>query len=184
MPSLSEEERNEILRVARESVTEAVVHGRVLSSYPHSGIFERQIGVFVTLHVGGKLRGCIGVIHPQEEFGKSLTQTAASAALEDPRFHKMEPMELEKAEIEISLLSEMEPTTAEEIEVGKDGLVVERGIRRGLLLPQVAVEHHLDRERFLEETCLKAGLPRDSWKDAETKIYRFQCEVFSEAKRA
>ena len=95
----------------------------------------------------------------------------------------MQATELEKMEIEISLLSEMEATSVEEVEVGRDGLVVERGIRRGLLLPQVATEHHLNREQFLEETCQKAGLPRDAWKDAETKIYRFQCEVFSEGKQ-
>ena len=122
MPSLSEGERNEILRVARESVTEAVVHGIALSSYPDSEIFQRHVGVFVTLHVEGKLRGCIGVIHPQEELGKSLVRTAASAALEDPRFPRMQATELEKMEIEISLLSEMEATSAEEVEVGRDGL--------------------------------------------------------------
>jgi AmmeMemoRadiSam system protein A len=136
----------------------------------------------VTLHIGGKLRGCIGVIDPDEDLGKSIVRTSAEAALEDPRFQSMQAYELEKVEVEVSLLSEMQLTTPGEIEVGRDGLLVAVGGRRGLLLPQVAIEHHLDRERFLGETCLKAGLPRDAWKEPGTRIYRFSCEVFSEIK--
>jgi AmmeMemoRadiSam system protein A len=184
MPYLSEDERDEILRVARESIEEAVLHGRLLTTYPQSGIFQRHCGVFVTLHIAGKLRGCIGVIDPQEELGKSLVRTAASAALEDPRFVGIQGNEVNQLEVEVSLLSELQPTAPEEVVVGRDGLLIGRGPRRGLLLPQVATEHHLDRLRFLQETCLKAGLPRDAWKEPGTTIQRFTCEVFSNATKA
>jgi uncharacterized protein (TIGR00296 family) len=89
----------------------------------------------------------------------------------------MRTEEVAESEIEVSLLSPLQRILPEEIEVGKHGLVVEQGTRRGLLLPQVAVEHHLDRERFLEETCHKAGFSRDAWKHPETAIYGFTCEI-------
>ncbi len=89
----------------------------------------------------------------------------------------MQPEELPGLEIEISLLSPLERIQPEAIEIGKHGLLVEQGIRRGLLLPQVAVEHHLDREQFLKETCRKAGLSWDAWKAADTLIYAFTCEL-------
>ena len=89
----------------------------------------------------------------------------------------MREAEVEAAEIEVSILSPPRSIHAEEIEIGKHGLLIAQGIRRGLLLPQVATEHGLDRERFLEETCRKAGLPRDSWKEKETEIFGFTCEI-------
>lgn len=131
----------------------------------------------MTLHVRGKLRGCIGVIDGREPLGESIVRCTASAALQDPRFTQMQPEEVTDSEIEVSLLSPIQRILPEQIEVGKHGLVVEQGMRRGLLLPQVAVEHRLDRERFLEETCHKAGLARDAWKNPETAIYGFTCEI-------
>ena len=151
MLCLSEEERKAILALARQALTEAVCDGRLLAPFPTEGIFSTRCGVFVTLHVGGKLRGCIGVIDGLEPLGESIVRCTVSAALQ-----RILP---------------------EEIEVGNHGLVVEQGMRRGLLLPQVAVEHHLDRERFLEETCHKAGFSRDAWKNPETAIYGFTCEI-------
>ena len=180
MQSLSEDERREILRVARESLEEAVIHGRLMQPFPEDGIFRRRAGVFVTLHRKGKLRGCIGVIQPREGLGESVVRAALGAALEDPRFCKMVPEELEEVQIEVSLLSEMERTVPEAIQVGRDGLLIESGLQRGLLLPQVAVEHRLTREQFLDETCHKAGLQRGAWKDPATKIYRFSCEIIAE----
>jgi AmmeMemoRadiSam system protein A len=182
MQSLSEDERKDILRVAREAVVEGVVHSQLLQTFPLAEVFQRRCGVFVSLHIEGELRGCIGMVNPEERLGPSIVRAAAGAALEDPRFRRMDESELDKVDIEVSLLSEMQPTEPEGIEIGRDGLLVERGLRRGLLLPQVAVEHHLDRERFLEETCYKAGLPGDAWKDPRTKIFRFSCEVVSESK--
>jgi AmmeMemoRadiSam system protein A len=177
MQSLSEADRNAILAHARRALTEAVCHDRLLSSYPIEGVFSTRCGVFVSLHVRGKLHGCIGVIDGREPLGESIARCTASAALLDPRFARMLPEEAAEAEIEVSLLSPLEGIRPEEIEIGKHGLVVEQGTRRGLLLPQVATEHHLDRERFLEETCHKAGLSRDAWKAPETKLYGFTCEI-------
>jgi AmmeMemoRadiSam system protein A len=182
MSCLSEADRRTLLELARQAIVEAVCHGRLLGSIPPSALLERQCGVFVSLHVKGKLRGCIGMIEGRGRLGEGIVHCAASAALEDPRFTRMKPEEIENLEIEISLLTPLEPIRAEEVEIGTHGLLVELGGRSGLLLPQVAVEHHLDRERFLEETCWKAGLPRDAWKDPKTKIYGFRCEIVSEEK--
>ena len=177
MQCLSDEDRTAILALARQALTEAVCSGRLLAPFPAEDIFSTRCGVFVTLHVRGKLRGCIGVIDGIEPLGESIVRCTASAALQDPRFTQMRAEELPDSEIEVSLLSPLRPILPEQIEVGKHGLVVQQGVRRGLLLPQVAVEHHLDRERFLEETCHKAGFSRDAWKDPETSIYGFTCEI-------
>jgi len=127
-----------------------------------------------------KLRGCIGVIEGNAALGQTLARCAADAALHDPRFSRLRPEEMDALEIEVSLLSLLEPIRPEEVEIGKHGLLVERGPRKGLLLPQVAVEHRFNPEQFLAETCTKAGLPREAWKDPETKLYGFQCEIISE----
>lgn len=177
MRCLSESERTSLLELARRAVVEAVSQGRLLQEIPKEEIFESRCGVFVTLHVAGRLRGCIGVIQAKEPLGESIVRCASEAALEDPRFSPMQPEELPGLEIEISLLSPLERIQPEAIEIGKHGLLVEQGIRRGLLLPQVAVEHHLDREQFLKETCRKAGLSWDAWKAADTLIYAFTCEL-------
>ena len=177
MQSLSEAEGRAILELARQAVLEAVCHNRTVQPIPHKGVFERRCGVFVTLHVNKKLRGCIGVIEPRADLGESIVKCAISAALEDPRFSRMRPDEAPEAEVEVSLLSPLEKIRTEEIEIAKHGLVVENGPRRGLLLPQVAVEHGLDREAFLRETCRKAGLPDEAWRNPETSIFGFTCEI-------
>jgi uncharacterized protein len=182
MHCLSESDRSSILELTRQAVTEAVTQKQVLREIPENGLFERPCGVFVTIHVDGKLRGCIGVIQPNEPLGESLARCAFSAALEDPRFSPMQVEELRKLEIEVSLLSPLERVQADQVEIGKHGLLVERGFHRGLLLPQVASEHHLGREEFLAETCHKAGLPVDAWKAPDTRIYGFTCEIVAEEK--
>jgi AmmeMemoRadiSam system protein A len=136
--------------------------------------------VFVTLHVKENLRGCIGVIETMEPLAASIAHCAAGAALHDPRFSPVRIEELESLQIEISLLSPPLPIRLEEIEIGRHGLIVAKDRKRGLLLPQVAVEHTLDRETFLAETCRKAGLPRDAWKTDDVQILGFTCEVFSD----
>ena len=180
MPFLSEEDRKAILELARQGVVHAVCHERPLSTYPTTGIFAERRGLFVTLHVAQKLRGCIGVVEGFTNLGETLARCSADAALHDPRFSRMRPEEMAGLEIEVSLLSPLEPIRPEEVEIGIHGLLAERGTRRGLLLPQVAVEHRLSREQFLAETCTKAGLPREAWKEAETKLYGFRCEVITE----
>ena len=182
MPCLSEFERKCILGLARQAVVEAVCQNRLLKEKPTTGIFGSLCGLFVTLHVRGKLHGCIGVVEPRESLGESIVRCASSAALEDPRFSPMKPEELPGLQLEVSLLSPLQPILPDEIEIGKHGLLVEQGIRRGLLLPQVAVEHHLNKEQFLRETCHKAGLPLDAWKSPETQIFGFTCEIMQEGK--
>jgi len=180
MHCLSDADRKILLEFTRQAVVEAVTQKRLLRELPQDEMFESPCGVFVTLHVAGKLRGCIGVIQPKEFLGESLSRCAFSAAMEDPRFSPMQPEELAQLEIEVSLLSPLEMISPEQIEIGKHGLLIERGFRRGLLLPQVAVEHKLGREAFLKETCHKAGLPLDSWRAPDTRIYAFTCEIVAE----
>jgi uncharacterized protein len=183
MLSLSEADRHAALQLARIAVVEAVSHRNLPDAISHEGIFSERRGVFVTLHVGHRLQGCIGVIEAHEPLGEAIVRCAVSAALEDPRFAPMETAQLSELSIEISLLSPLEPIAPEAIEIGKHGLLVRMKDRRGLLLPQVAVEHRLNREQFLEQTCIKAGLGRDAWRDQEAQLFGFTCEVFSENPR-
>jgi len=170
MPSLSEEDRRNALQLARTAVVDAVTHRKLPDKFPGEGIFAVRCGVFVTLHVRNRLQGCIGVIDAKEPLGEAIVRCAASAALEDPRFSPMKPEQLDDLSIEISLLSPLEPIAPEAVEIGRHGLFIRHHAHRGLLLPQVAIEHHLAREEFLEETCRKAGLIRDAWRDPETQI--------------
>jgi AmmeMemoRadiSam system protein A len=181
MPSPSEADRHKILSFARQVVVEAVTLGRLPEHVPRNGIFSERRGVFVTLRNNGQLRGCIGVVEAETPLGDSVARCAAGAALQDPRFAPMRVTDLNHLQIEISLLSQPEPIGINAIEIGRHGLIVVSGDRRGLLLPQVAVEHCLDREQFLSETCRKAHLLRDAWRDARTQILGFTCEVFSDA---
>jgi uncharacterized protein len=180
MPSLSESERQELLNLARQAITQAVSRGQVLADIPSGGIFSQRSGVFVTLHVSRRLRGCIGVVEPEERLGDSVVRCAASAALQDPRFRAVRPDELSDLQIEISLISPPLPIRPEEVEIGRHGLLVSRGRQRGLLLPQVAVEHHLGTDQFLAEACRKAQLAPDAWREADTGVFGFTCEVFSD----
>ncbi len=179
MLCLSEGDRREALELALKAIREAVVSRKLPDFIPRHGVFSERCGVFVTLHVRGRLQGCIGVTEPNESLGETLVRCAVSAALEDPRFTPLKESQLEEFSVEISLLSRLEPILPEAIEIGCHGLLVVHRAHRGLLLPQVATEHQLTREQFLEETCAKAGLPRDAWKDRETRVYGFTCEVFS-----
>ncbi len=181
MPFLSETDRRATLQLARKAVVEAVSHHKLLDPIPREGIFTVRRGVFVTLHVRGQLQGCIGVTEPSEPLGEAIVRCAVSAALEDPRFAPLKETQLEEMDIEISLLSPLEPILPEAIEVGRHGLLIVLHAQRGLLLSQVAIEHRFTREQFLEETCRKAGLRREAWKDPETRLLGFTCEVFSES---
>jgi AMMECR1 domain-containing protein len=278
---LAAAEQQALLQYAREAIIEAVCHGNLPRILRNDGIFAERRGVFVTLHVHHRLRGCIGVVetpdddteprvsdpstssgsseqsrpfprvpHPSslkvglvpsrdegepvatiEPLGTSIVRCAASAAVADPRFPPVRPDELPDLRIEISLLSPPEPIRPGQIEIGRHGLlitsvaadpsslskggssdpkssgtppliskgvsasappsVLEGGaaIKRGLLLPQVAVEHHFTPEQFLAETCRKAGLPPDAWRLPDSspehaprvQLFAFTCQVFSEA---
>jgi len=181
MPFLSEADKRSALQLARAAVVEAVTRRNLPEHIPKEGIFAQRRGVFVTLHVGGRLQGCIGVVEPHEPLGEAIVRCAASAALEDPRFVPMRPEQLDSLGIEISLLSPPEPIAPEAVEIGHHGLLIQLHSQRGLLLPQVAIEHHFSREQFLEETCKKACLRSQAWRDPEARLFGFTCEVFSES---
>ncbi|MBZ5529246.1 MAG: AmmeMemoRadiSam system protein A [Acidobacteriia bacterium] len=180
MPYLSEDERKLLLALARQAIISAVRHEPPPQPLPIEGIIAERRGVFVTLHLYGELRGCIGVTESSEAVAQTVVRCAASAALRDPRFPPLRPVHLADVHIEISILSPPVPILPEQIVVGRHGLHVRRGAQRGLLLPQVAVEHGMSRDVFLEQTCRKAGLLGDAWRDAETEIWGFTCEVFAE----
>lgn len=183
MPSLSEAEQRSALELARRAVTEAVSHRKLSDDIPKDGIFMERRGVFVTLHVDRRLQGCIGVIEAHEPLGEAIVRCAASAALEDVRFAPLRPEQLGALSIELSVLSPLAPIHPESIEIGRHGLFISLHAQRGLLLPQVALEHHLTREQFLDETCRKAGLRPEAWQDPEAVLLGFTCEVYSESPR-
>jgi AmmeMemoRadiSam system protein A len=176
---LCNSDRESLLCLARLAVTEVVSRGQILAEIPAGGIFAERRGVFVSLHVGQRLRGCIGVVDPQETLGNCVARCAAGAALQDPRFPALRLEELRNLQIEISLLSTPFAIRPEEIEIGKHGLLISRGSQRAVLLPQVAVRHRLNAEQFLAETCKKAPMAPDAWRDPEANCFGFTCEIFS-----
>ena len=179
---LNREQRNRLLRIARETI-EAALDGRRVELTPESFDEElrRPAGAFVTLTKEGDLRGCIGSIHPVAPLYRAVSDSAINAAFRDPRFFPLNREEWAQIEIEISVMGPIEIVKdAEEIMVGRDGLIVSRGRNAGLLLPQVATEYGWDRAHFLSQTCVKAGLPPDSWRLPDCRIERFAAEVFNE----
>ncbi len=178
--SLSDQEKAELLAVARKSVESMVREKRTyVPDVPLSEALNREYGAFVTLTENGSLRGCIGYTSPIEPLYITVRDTAALAALRDPRFPPVSAAELPQLAYEISVLSPLRRVAdPAEIEVGRDGLLMKNGRYEGLLLPQVAVEQHWDRQRFLEGTCAKAGLGYSCWKDENTDIFRFTAVVF------
>jgi AmmeMemoRadiSam system protein A len=178
MFQLNKQDQETLLQIARNSV-QAHLTGQQLEipSTASETLMEKR-GVFVSIHLGGDLRGCVGTIEPSNPLYQSVAGCAAAAASKDTRFTPLQLSELPEADFEISVLSPIEEVTdIRDIEVGTHGLIVSRGNARGLLLPQVAVQQQWDRERFLGETCRKAGLPPTAWKQGAT-IQRFTAEVF------
>ena len=171
-------ERQLLLRLARDSIQSAL-EDRELDLTPPSPHLAETRGTFTTLHLKGKLRGCIGYVSPSDLLYKTVADTARAAAFEDPRFEPVSLSEFPHLKVEISILSALQPIRPDEVVVGRHGLVVMQGNHRGLLLPQVAPEWEWDRETFLAQTCLKAGLPADAWKHG-AEIQAFTAEVFAE----
>jgi AmmeMemoRadiSam system protein A len=177
---LSEADRRELLRIARDSVVSRV-RGRLPARVLPAGELARPAGAFVSIHRHGDLRGCIGHVEPDQPLAQVVSSCAAAACSSDPRFPALTESELPHVNLELSVLGLLEPVeTPEEVEVGRHGLVVEMGWRRGLLLPQVATEWGWDRRTFLEQTCRKAGLPGDAWQHGAT-LWKFEAEVFGES---
>ncbi len=181
MSPLCSDDRRALLDLARRAIVEAVHHGRVLDFPAPVGALAQSSGAFITLQRRGQLCGCIGQVGPHESLAETVARCAIAAATKDPRFRPVRAEELGELEIEVSVLSALEPIQPEAIEVGRHGLVVQRYHQRGVLLPKVAAEHAWSRDRFLQETCAKAGMELEAWKDPATSLMAFTAEVFSEA---
>jgi len=179
MSPLSKADQQLLLRLARQALEESVRHYRLAEVEEPAGILRENCGAFVTLTKAGRLRGCIGYIEPRKPLYQTVRECAMAAALHDPRFDPVSPEELPQLRLEISVLSRFAEIRPDQIEVGRHGLMVSRGNQKGVLLPQVAVEWRWDRERFLEETCYKAGLSPDAWQHG-AKIQAFTAQVFGE----
>jgi hypothetical protein len=167
-----------LVGIARAAVRGSV-SGRAPALPPVPDLPEAS-GAFVTLKKDGELRGCIGTLECRGPLAEEVARAAVSAAREDPRFAPIGASELDDLQVEVSILGPLEPIDPldpEAIVIGRHGLVVEQGSRRGLLLPQVAIEWNMDRETFLARTCVKAGLPTDAWRTG-AQVYRFAADVF------
>ncbi|RJP79623.1 MAG: AmmeMemoRadiSam system protein B [Candidatus Zixiibacteriota bacterium] len=178
---LSPQDRATLLQIARTTI-ESVVKGDAPPPFDVAspGLLEDR-GAFVTIHEAGQLRGCIGYIVGIKPLYQTVCEVAASAALRDPRFEPVQPRELPHLELEISALTvPRRISNVDEIQVGVHGIIIRKGYRQGLLLPQVAAEYGWDRDTFLAQTCRKAGLPSNAWQDPDTEIEIFSAEVFGE----
>ncbi len=139
---------------------------------------EQPFGAFVTLKKHGRLRGCIGHIVNDKPLRETIAEMAQAAAFNDPRFPPLTTDELADLDVEISILSPLEPCAADDVVPGRHGLLIRRGMHSGLLLPQVAREYGWNQKTFLAQTCLKAGLPSTAWQQPDTDIFCFEAEVF------
>ncbi|HVB88041.1 MAG TPA: AmmeMemoRadiSam system protein A [Candidatus Dormibacteraeota bacterium] len=181
MPPLLSSDKQFVLQVSREALLAAVEARFALDDFPPSTNLPLAAGAFATLHRRGRLRGCIGQIGAPQPIVPLVAYCARAAALEDPRYGPVQIHEVPEIEIELSILSALEEISLDRIEIGKHGLMVTRGANRGVLLPQVATQHHLDALSFLEEVCAKAGLDRSAWRKAGTRLQAFTAEVFAES---
>jgi len=174
----SAEERRILVEVAHKSI-EARFRGQSVAPIAPNAHLAEARGAFTTLHLRERLRGCIGYVAPVLPLIKTVADTAAAAAFEDPRFDPVDEYEVPGLKVEISVLTIPKPLSADEVVVGRHGLIVSQNGRRGLLLPQVPLEYGWDRETFLTQTCIKAGLPLDAWRQG-ARIEGFTAEVFGE----
>ena len=179
--SLSDSERRELLEVARSAVEAAVKHTAYTSATPSDQALLQERGAFVTLTKKGELRGCIGYVMPLKPLYQAVAEVARAAALEDSRFSPVTAKELDQLQYDISVLSRFRHVLdVKQIEIGRHGLLMRRGPREGVLLPQVPVEERWDRRTFLEQAALKAGLPAQAWQDEDTDIFAFSALVFGQ----
>jgi AmmeMemoRadiSam system protein A len=178
-PLLDLAEQRRLLALARRALDARV--RRLPAPEPEcGGALDAPANAFVTIHNRGELRGCLGRLDARAPLAETIAQLAASVSDSDPRFDPVSLLELPDVDIEISVLTpEWAIETIDEIELGRHGVIVEQGARRGLLLPQVAVEHQWDRETLVSHTCLKAALPRDAWRRG-AQLFVFEAQVFSE----
>lgn len=201
MHRFREPQRTLLLSVARTALIHCLLHGQTPSAAAHAAVAaalaanvqaDPQTGTdpllepracFVTLWQGehGNLRGCRGEFTPQQPLIAAVAHMALATALDDPRFEPVAAAEIPQLRIEISVLSPLEPIRPEQIELGRHGLLIARGRQRGLLLPEVPIEHQMDVETFLDALCWKAGLREGDWRDPETALWGFETEAWEEA---
>ncbi|MBD3306786.1 AmmeMemoRadiSam system protein A [candidate division KSB3 bacterium] len=174
--------QHKLLHIARETIERYVRSRRIPEFSVEAPELERKVGAFVTIKSHGRLRGCIGHVEGIKPLYETVIEMAIAASTKDPRFTPVTESELDHLEIEISVMSPLRKVDdPSEVQPGEHGLLIKQGFRSGLLLPQVATEQHWDRQTFLEHTCLKAGLPKNAWRDPETDIYVFTAQVFDES---
>jgi uncharacterized protein len=177
---LSIAEKNQLLKIARDSIINYVCKAATLSVEASAENLLAKQGCFVTIKHQGKLRGCVGQFTSDKPLCQLIQEMAIAAATRDPRFYPMENEDLQNFDLEISVLSTLQLITSiEDIEIGAHGLYIEKNFFRGVLLPQVAIEHRWDRDTFLAQTCLKAGLDKDAWKE-DAEIFIFTAQVFGD----
>ena len=165
-----------LLELARATVT-ASVRGGPLPGIPGLPELAEPRGVFVSLHRQGALRGCLGHMEADLPVGEAVRRMAVASAHDDPRFAPVAPDELEDLDVEVSVLTPSRRVRPDDVVPGRDGLIVRRGVRAGVLLPQVAPEQGWDRVAFLRGVCRKALLPADAWRDPDTELYAFGAQV-------
>lgn len=177
----TQEERTILLQLAHTSIDSALENREILLDPPTPHLAEPR-GAFTTIYIQGQLRGCVGYVLAVAPVYRTVSETARAAAFEDTRFPPVTREEAHELEVSLSILSPLQPIRAEDVEVGKHGLLISQHGHRGLLLPQVSVEHGWGRVTFLEQTCYKAGLPSDAWQRG-AKIEAFTAEVFGDSDR-
>ncbi len=177
---ITQDQKISLLRLARAQIRSAILGDVPQPVRLNDQKLSENMGAFVTIKTSGKLRGCIGFVESDRPLSVNVAEAARAAATRDPRFSTLNIDELDDTEIEISLLSPMSPISPEKVNPGKHGLWIIKGYNRGLLLPQVASERKWDRETFLENICLKASLPGDSWREKDIELYSFTAVVFKD----
>jgi AmmeMemoRadiSam system protein A len=180
MADLSEREKKELLELARGTIKKYLADGERPDPPAGRPVFAEKRGVFVTLHRRGELRGCIGYPLPYKPLGEAVVDNAIASAFEDPRFPPVTAAEMPELDIEISVLTvPRKVTSCDQVQVGRDGIIISKGHMRGLLLPQVPVEQGWDLDQYISYGCRKAGLAQDEWKRG-VEIEVFQASVFGE----
>jgi len=177
--NLTDDEKKTLHNIALTAIKKRLGNGSPSKPESNTNTLKEKRGAFVSLHKHGQLRGCIGYIHGHKPLAEAINDMAIAAAFEDPRFSPLKESELADLDIEISVLTPMKLINdVSEIEVGKHGLMMIKGSYSGLLLPQVATQYNWNRQTFLTETCRKAGMSTDAWKDNDTEIYIFSADIF------
>jgi AmmeMemoRadiSam system protein A len=178
---LNTNEKAALLNIARKAIETYVCTGKKYVEPREEKALNRRNGCFVSIKQAGQLRGCIGNFQSELPLFREVAEMAIASASKDPRFYPLKEEDLEDFALEISVLSPLKKSDSiDEIEVGKHGIYLEKGYYRGVLLPQVATEYDWDRETFLSQTCLKAGLPTNAWQAEDTEIYIFSAQIFGD----